>query len=89
MPEWAAIPFSSGSSPSRDQTRVSCDSGITGTVPTDEPAGKLIIAGMCALTCERWFEQRQNPGWKLLPLGGFRHGFSLSPGLLLRMLILP
>ena len=38
--EWAAVPFSSGSSQSRDRTPVSLDSGTAGRFFTDESAWK-------------------------------------------------
>ena len=41
MLEWAAIPFSRGSSQPRDQTCVSCISSIAGRFLTVEPPGNL------------------------------------------------
>ena len=41
MLEWVAIPFSRGSSQPRDQTCVSCISGIAGGFLTAEPPGNL------------------------------------------------
>ena len=55
--EWTAIPFSRGSSPPRDQTRVSC---IAGRFFTAEPPGKPLwicvqfssVAQLCLTLCD-------------------------------------
>ena len=68
--EWVAIPFSRGSSPSKDRTQISCIAGRFFTIWTGKPILTLICTQIetCCLFCffnlKIWICQPDSEAWK-------------------------